>query len=147
MTTTDLALPEQLVDVRTGELLPATPDNAVSLLAAAREMRGRILSLVKDCEAVLLEEAKRQGTKTLHLDGGTATVSGGPKPEYDITILRELLDLGLPGERWDDLHVATISYKVDGRVVKQLEGANAEYAAVIARSRSYVDEPLRVSVK
>jgi len=144
---TELALPEQLVDVRTGELLPATPDNAVRLLEAARDMRGRLMSLVKDCEAVLLEESRRQGTKTLHLDGATATVTGGTDLQWDMEVLLELRDAGLPEQRYNELVVATVTYKVDARVAKQLEGANAEYAAVIDRARSRVEKPWRVSLR
>ncbi len=146
---TDLALPlpTELVDVRTGELLPATPQNAIDLLAAAREMRGRILSLVKDCEAILLEESRRQGTKTLRLGDTTATVTGGSDLEWDLETLLELRDLGLPEDRYDELVVARVEFKVDARVAKQLEASNEAYAAVIDRARTRVERPFRVSVK
>ncbi len=142
-----LPLPTELVDVRSGELLPATPQNAIDLLAAAREMRGRILSLVKDCEAILLEESRRQGTKTLRLGDTTATVTGGSDLEWDLETLLELRDLGLPEERYDELVVARVEFKVDARVAAQLEKANPTYAAVIDRARSRVEKPWRVSVK
>lgn len=146
---TDLAVivPDQLLDVRTGEIVPATPSKAVELLYAAREMRAKMLGLVKDCEAVLLEESRRQGTKTLHLPEGTAEITGGSAPDWALGTLTELLDLGLPQERYDELVVATTTYKVDARVAKQLEGANPEYAEVIGRARSYVEKPWRVTVK
>jgi hypothetical protein len=75
--TTDLAVivPENLLDVRTGELVEATPQNAAELLFAAREMRAKMMGLVKDCEAVLIDESRRQGTKTLHLPAGTAEIT------------------------------------------------------------------------
>ncbi len=147
MSSTALALPAELVDVRTGEILPATPDNAISLLGAARELRGRLMSLVKDCEAVLLEESRRQGTKTLRFEDVTATVTGGSDLEWDMDVLLELRAWGLPESRYDELVVATVTYKVDARVAKQLEGANDDYAAVIRRSRSRVEKPWRVNVK
>ena len=142
-----LPLPEQLVDVRTGELLPATPENAVDLISAARELRGRLLSLVKDCEAILLEESRRQGTKTLHLPGGTATITGGSDLEWDLETLLELRDLGLPEERYNELVVARVEFKVDARVASQLEAANEAYGDVIRQARSRVERPFRVSVK
>lgn len=142
-----LVLPEALVDIRTGELVPATPGNAAELLMAAREYRHRILDLVKDCEAVLLEESRRQGTKTLHLAAGTATVSGGSEIQYDPEILAQLLAVGLPDERWNELYVATVTYRVDARVAKQLEAANPTYARIIERARSVVEKAWRVSVK
>jgi hypothetical protein len=48
--------------------------------------------------------------------------------EYDIAILRELVDAGLPEERWAEL--VTYEPKVDGRVINQLRRV-PEYAAVI----------------
>lgn len=147
MTSTEIAVPAQLVDVRTGELLPATPENAVELLLAARDMRSRILDLVKDCEAVLRDESTRQGTKTLHLPGGTATISGGSETDWDLDELAKLLAVGLPDSRYGELVVTTVTYKVDARVAKQLEAANPAYAEIIQRARSVVPKPWRVSVK
>jgi hypothetical protein len=146
---TDLAVivPENLLDVRTGELVEATPANAADLLFAARELRAKMMGLVKDCEAVLIDESRRQGTKTLHLPAGTAEITGGSAREWDLGTLLDLLELGLPEERYNDLVVATTTYKVDARVAKQLEAANPAYAKVIDAARTYVDKPFRVSVK
>ena len=49
--------------------------------------------------------------------------------------------------RWAELVVATVTYRIDARVAKQLESANEVYAGVIQRARSYADKPFRVSVK
>jgi hypothetical protein len=147
MTTTELVLPDALVDLRTGEIVPATPSKAVELLGVARTMRAQILDLVKDCEAVLLEESRRQGTKTLHLPNGTAEVSGGTALEWDIDVLAELQAVGLPEDRYGELVVTTVTQKVDARVAKQLEAANPEYAAIIERARRYEPRPWRVSIK
>jgi hypothetical protein len=147
VTSTDLERPATLIDVRTGEVLPATPDNAIDLLKAARDIRQRILDLVKACEFVLREESQRQGKKTLHLPGGTAQISGGAELEWDLDILAELQALGLPEDRYGELVVQTVSYKVSAAVAKQLEAANESYAAVIRRARSYVEKPFRVSIK
>jgi hypothetical protein len=147
MTSTDLILPDNLLDVRTGELVPATPQNAAELLYAAREMRARMLSLVKDCEAVLLDESRKQGSKTLHLPAGTAEITGGTALEWDLGVLTDLLELGLPQDRYEQLVVASVTYKVDARVAKQLESANPAYAEIIERARSYVERPWRVSLK
>jgi hypothetical protein len=147
---TDLVVtaPTGLVDPRTGEFLEPTPANALTLLDAARDMRARLMDLVKDCELVLLEESRRQGTKTLHVDGvGTAEITGGSELSWDLETLLELRDLGLPEDRYDELVVATVTYKVDARVAKQLEGANPDYAAVIERARTRVEKPWRVRTK
>lgn len=144
---TELVLPTELVDVRSGELLPATPENAVELLTVVRDTRAKLLSLVKDCEAILLEESRRQGTKTLHLEAGTAEITGGSGIEWDIEELLKLRDVGLPEDRYNELVVATVTYKVDARVAKQLESANPAYAEIVERARSRVEKPFRVSVK
>lgn len=140
-------VPTELLDVRSGEVLPATPENAADLLYAARELRARMMGLVKDCEAVLLDESRRQGTKTLHLPGGTATITGGSELEWDLGTLLDLKDLGLPDDRYAELVVETRTYKVDARVAKQLESANPAYGEVIERARSTVEKPFRVSLK
>lgn len=152
MGTTELALPEQLLDVYTGELLPATPSNASYLLRKARELRDHLLLAVKDCEAVLLEESRRQGTKTLRIDEEghavyTATISGGNDYDWNFSVLVELLDLGLPRERYHELVVETRTYKVDARVAKQLAAANPEYAKIIEQACTMVEKPWRVSVR
>ncbi len=150
VTTTDVAIaetPQELLDVRTGELVPATPAKATELLVAAREMRSRLMLLVKDCEAVLLDESRKQGTKTLHFDEGTATITGGTELVWNTDILLELRNRGLPEERYNELVVAHVTYKVDARVAKQLEAANEAYAEVIRMARSYEPKPYRVNVK
>jgi hypothetical protein len=55
---------------------------------------------------------------------GGATV----EEEYDIAILHELIDAGLPEERWAEL--VTYEPRVDGRIIQQLK-RNPTYAAVI----------------
>jgi hypothetical protein len=142
-----IAVPEMLLDVRSGELVEATPARAAEFIIAAREMRNRLLNVVKDCEAVLLDESRRQGTKTLRLAEGVATITGGSEWDWDIDRLTELLVYGLPAERFSELVVETVSYKVDARVAKQLEAANETYAAVIRSARTYVEKPWRVSVR
>ena len=140
-------LPEQLVDVRTGELRPATPENAADILRVVRDLRRQMLDVVKDCEAVLLEESRRQGTKTLHLPSGDAVITGGSEVEWDLDALEALRELGLPEGRFRELVVETISYKVDQRVAKQLSAANEAYARVIDAARSIAPARWRVSIK
>jgi hypothetical protein len=141
-----IAVPELLLDVRSGELVEATPARAAEFIIAAREMRNRLLNVVKDCEAVLLDESRRLGTKTLHLAEGTATITGGSEIEWDVEILRRLIAVGLPDERWNELYVATVTYKVNALVAKQLEAANPAYAEIIRAARSDVPKAWRVSV-
>ena len=106
-----------------------------------------MLDVVKDCEAVLLDESRRQGTKTLHLPAGTATISGGTELVWDFDTLEQLREIGLPEQRYRELVVETVSYKVDARVAKQLAAANPEYARIIEAAQSTVEKSWRVSVK
>lgn len=146
---TDLTVivPDQLLDVRTGELVEATPAKAAELIVAARDMRGRLLDLVKDCEAVLLDESRKQGTKTLKFAGETATITGGQELIWNLDILLQLRDRGLPEDRYNELVVATVTYKVNAAIAKQLEAANPAYAEVIGMARSYEPKPWRVAVR
>src|SRR5262245_34906783 len=114
----ELAVPAELVDVRTGEFLPATPENAAELLVAARELRTKLMSLVHDCEAVLLAASRERGTKTLHLPAGVATVSGGSEVVWDISTLARLIAVGLPDERYGELVATVVTYKVNAAVAK-----------------------------
>ena len=98
---------------------------------------------------MLVDEAVRQGTKTLELPAGKAVLTGGPESElqWDIEILEQLRELGLPEPRFDELVKTEVTYKVDARVAKQLEAANAQYAGVIMVARSRADKPWRVSIR
>jgi hypothetical protein len=147
MTSTELVRPAVLLDVRTGELVEATPDKAAELLIVARQFRSQILDSVKACEYVLLEESKRQGTKTLHYPGGTATITGGSELDWDFEVLNELRAAGLPEERYDELVVATVTFKVNAAVSKQLASANPDYAQIIERARGTIERPWRVNIR
>lgn len=145
---TDVAvLPDNLLDVRTGELLPATPENAADLMVAARDLRTRLNALIKDCTDVLVEESRRQGTKTLKLEGATATVAGGSETAWDLEVLAQLLAVGLPDERYEELIKTTVTYTVDARVAKQLAAANPNYKRIIDAAKTTIEKPWRVSVK
>jgi hypothetical protein len=146
-TVTELVVPEYLLDLRTGEQLAPTADNAAELIGRLREYRREAMTAIQACEAILIEASRIAGTKTLHLEGATATVYGGPQTDYDLETLAKLREHGLPEERWNALVKETVSYKVDGRVIKQLEGSgNPNYAAVIRNARRVSEAPYRVKV-
>ena len=139
----------ELVVPLTGELVAlADPAQVVRVLDQVREMKRQLDEVRAVLEDALRLESERQGTKTLHLDGLTAVISGGEKVEYEIEELSdELLDLGLPSSRIAELVVATITYRIDQRVAKQLAAANPRYAEAIERHRRLVPDRWRVSVK
>lgn len=94
-----------------------------------------------------MEEASRQGTKTLHLSNANVSVSGGSQVEWDVEELNKLLYAGLPVERFDDLVTVIVSYKVNAAVAKQISAANPDYAEIISKARSEAPAAYRVSVK
>lgn len=145
----ELAVQEELLlDPRTGELHPVTPVAAITLLHELREYKTKVLAAIRLCEEALIGESARVGTKTLRIGALTAEITGGMETVWDVEELRRgLADAGLPEERVTDLIRATVEYRVDGRVAKQIAGANEEYAAVLERCRRLVDKPMRVSVK
>lgn len=141
--------PREFVLVTTGERLPATRENAVAVVVAARERKRALDDIIRDAEAFLAEESMRQGTKTFQTDTGKVTLSGGPRTDYDPEVLAaELRAAGCPEARVDEVvHTRPIEYVVDKRILKQLTGANPAYAAAAEKAAIRVEEPVRASVK
>ncbi len=137
-----------LQDVATGEVLPATVENAGRVITAARDMKGRIGEVIAQATAYLADEAARQGTKTLRDGNATVTLSGGLTDDYDpVDLMNALREAGCPEERIDEAVVATVSYKVNKSVLRQLSGANIAYRAAIEEARYQYEKPYRASVK
>ncbi len=146
---TDLVpVSEDLLNVETGELLPATVDNAATVIQAARTMRSRLHDVVAQATAWLAEESARQGTKTLHAGTSSVVLSGGPTDEYDpLELMNYLRNAGLPEQRVDDAVTTIIDYKVNRSVLRQLAAANPEYADAIEQAKRTVEKPMRVTIK
>ncbi len=146
---TDMIEPvRELIDVETGEALPATVSNAARVIVVARAMKARVNQIVNDATEYLVGESIHQGTKTLHADGETVTISGGSTVDYDPTDLLEALrEAGCPEERLNQAVITEISYKVDRAVLRQLAAANPDYRAAIESAELEVDRPYRASVK
>lgn len=142
MTGTNIAVPETVMVPGLGALV-ATSDlgQVAQALADIRELTAAL----GDARAVLTAAAARasaaQGTRTLHAAGYTVEVSADTELVWDVTVLPRLLAAGLPPERYAALVTETIEYKVDGRVARQLEQSNPEYAAILAEAR--VRQPKR----
>ncbi len=152
---TDLVPITELLDVHTGEVLPATVENAARALIAARDMKHKLNGVVTTATAYLVDEAQRQGKKTLpafHEDFGqpfaTITLNGGTSIEYDAHDLMQLLrEAGCPETRIEEAVVAEVTYKVNRSVLRQLAGANEDYKATIEHAAREVEKPWRASVK
>jgi hypothetical protein len=145
---TELAERHDLLDVQTGEVLPATVENAHRVLTAAREMKQRLQGVVDGATAYLLEESRIQGTKTFHTAAGDLTLTGGQTVEYDPADLAEALRVaGCPEDRIDAVVKATVTYKVDRSVLRQLVAANPDYEAAADLAKRQVEKPYRAATK
>ena len=114
----------------TGELVDiGTVDGARRGLQMVTELREQLSEFSAACRRTIIDESDRRGQLSWEADGVMVRVGGaGVVEEYDIAILHELIDAGLPETRWAEL--VTYEPKVDGRVINQLR-RNPEYAAVI----------------
>jgi len=63
-----------------------------------------------------------------------------------LDVLEELLEAGLPEERYNDLVIQEVSYKVSGLEAKRIAAANPEYASIIERARQRVQKAPYVKV-
>ncbi len=139
---TEIALPH------TGELISL--DDHRQCAGALEEIRV-IMGQLKDLKGLLTErivkEAERQGTKTLHVsDKLTYTLSGGRVIDYDPEILTELLEAGLPEDRFAELITTHVEYKVNKNVIRQLR-SNAHYDEIIDRAQTEHETPVRAYPK
>jgi maltooligosyltrehalose synthase len=148
---TELAVPTSgslLLNVATGELLPATVENAATVLEVAREIEANLRAVKAAATAWLVEEAMRQGTKTFHVGQKKIELTGGNVVEYDADDLVEALRAaGCPEARIAEAVEETVSYKVNRSVLRQLVGANPAYKAAAESTQHVVNKPIRASVK
>lgn len=149
---TELGQPEPLAEIVvpwTGELVPLTnPSQVARALGQVRDLKRQLDEARAVLEDALRLEAERQGTKTLHLDGLKATVTGGSKLEWDMEALAdELRDAGLPEERLGQLIVQVITERVNATVANSIAKANPRYGEIVERHRHVVPDRWRVTVE
>ena len=146
---TDLVKRPEIVDYDTGEIVdPRDTERVADLLERLQIVkREQLQPMINLCQEVILETMTEHGTGTLRAGEFEAKRSGGPEIEWDIEELEKLLDVGLPEERYAELVKIVQTFKVDGRIAKQLAGANQLYAEVIERAKQKIEKPYRVSVK
>lgn len=142
MTGTELILPAS------GELIDITdPAACARALYELRELKDRIKEIESVLKETVFDESLRQGGKTLHFEGGfTAKISTPNETRWDYSVLLELIDAGLPEERFNELVMIEQTYKVDGSIIRQLQGANPAYAEIIGRAKEVIPRTPFVSV-
>lgn len=137
----------ELLDPRTGELVPAVPDALANWIASTMDYIRAAYRAMDEGKRLLAEEAQRRGTGTLNLDGVTVTVTP-PAYVWDVEALDwGLRNAGCPEETINEVIRQTVSWTVDARRADRLARANEAYAEVVERCRHRKDEAPKVSVK
>lgn len=138
----------ELVIPMTGEVLSRDdPSSCARAYYEIKELEAKLKMLRGALAEVIMEESVKQGSKTLHFEQGmTAKISTPMEIQWDHEVLAELLEAGLPGDRYEALVKEEVSYKVDGSVIRELEGANPVYAEIIGRARTRFPRTPSVSI-
>lgn len=112
-----------------------------------RELERQLREIKTELTSAIVAASQREGTKTLHMEGLTATIKSGTDVHYDAeAIEEELRAAGMPEERIREIVVETITYKVNAVKAKQAAGANPAYGEVIERHRREVEKPPYVTI-
>ncbi len=147
MTSTEVALPDELLNPISGELVPVRDTAAVAhTLQDLRELKNTVQEAISAFSEAVIQESRRQGTKTLNVGDVTLKVSSDHEVTWDIEILQLLLDEGLPPERYAELVTEILEYKVNASVARQLAGASPEYAEIINAAKGSQPKRQYVSV-
>lgn len=121
----------------TGEAIEFSDAHACArALQEVREIEARLRDVKRALTEGIIEESQRQGSKTLHFSGFDARINNPPTTVWDYEVLCELLEAGLPEERFADLVTTEISYKVNGNVAKSVASSNPDYKAIIDRAKA-----------
>lgn len=138
----------QMIVPLTGEVVDLSqPDQCIRMLAEIRQLEAKLREAKSELTFHLEQEFQRQGLKTLEFKGVKAELRGGSEVAWDIEVLEQLRELGLPDERFNDLVKVEISYKVSAAEAKRIAAANEEYAAVIAKAQQRYNKPTYISIK
>lgn len=138
----------ELVVPYSGELVPLdSPSECARVLNEIRELKKKLREAEQELTFVLTQEFQRQGLKTMELDGVKMELKGGSEIAWDLEVLEELRELGLPEDRFNDLVKAEVSYKVSAREAQRIASTNEQYAEVIERAKQRYAKPQYVTIK
>jgi hypothetical protein len=116
----------------TGELVDlGNPEACAAALDAIREMEFKVKDFKRVLTEVLVDESIRMGSKTLRFGPHKVVIKERVVTIWDMEVLEQLLDAGLPQERFNDLVKAEVTYKVDKNESKRISAVNPVYAEII----------------
>jgi hypothetical protein len=134
---TAVAIPEELPNPITGELVRTNDLAAIGrTLQQIRDKKRELDDFVAVFTNAAYELAAQQGQRTFHLGQMTVEIGAETQTDWDVELLsRELGLAGLPQQRLDQLITATVSYKVNANIAKQIAGSSKRYADIIERAK------------
>jgi len=116
-------------------------------LDALRDLEYQLRMAKTELTRALVHASQQAGTKTLHLPGAKATISGGSETQYDAdALIPALLASGMSPERVSEIVVETVTYKVSAVEAKRAAEANPVYAEIIDAHTTTVEKAFSVSV-
>lgn len=132
----------------TGEIVPLDdPEKCARALVEIRELERKLRELKRVLGESIVEYSRQQGSKTVRFEGVTAQVGSFTKTEWDYEILSELVDAGLSEDRFNELVLMEVSYKINGSVANSISRSNENYAEIIRRAKKEIPRDATVTVK
>lgn len=145
----DLAVlpPSELKLMWSGEIvdLENEPERIPQLVRELRELRAHVNDAIGFVTEHVARMSLTAGTKTIALGGSKVRLTGDTEVHWDVQVLEELLEAGLPQERYAELVTEEISYKVNASVANQIKSSNPAYREIVERARTVL--PHRPSLK
>lgn len=148
MDAAEVATSVELVVPLTGEVISLDdPGHCAKVMHEIRELEAKLRELKGYLGDALVEESRRQGTKTMHFPGLEVKINTPAEIVWDQEVLSELVTTaGLPEDRYKDLVSVEVQYKVNGSVAKSISASNPVYAEIITRAQTRVPRSPSVSV-
>ena len=139
---------EELVLRHTGELVDLEDGRSVAwALKQIRELEDQLRDAKSILSTALEIEKTRRGKGTMDFGDIKAVVATKNETIWDIEVLEQLLELGLPDERFNELVTTEYSYKVNASVAKQIAAANSDYAKVIESAKTVIEKKPTVTLQ
>jgi hypothetical protein len=147
MTTLEKTQEQMLVIPGLGNVIERNPREAARALYEVRLLEEKLKEAKRMLTEVIVEESARLGARTLRFGDIEAQVKGGEKIEWDVSELANLLDRGLPQERYNELVKIQVTYKVSASEASRIAASNPQYAEIIERAKIRKPAPYYVSVR